>query len=279
MKPSMRIRESKLQGNTRQFFALQKLISQQSPISDIMQSGEDLKFDALAENELDQMKVFHEQAAQIIDTYFIRDGAFNASYVIQFNKINGELNTYLDGPNEANIRSMVLLVRPMTLAKNDKTKIRIDIVLDILINRSADNKTRLYLQTLLRNYNDRSSEPKITLCGPHGFRTQSDIVNFWVNGFYFHKDCTKRKELDDLMKWPPMQPVVKGILLNWIIDSCNWALLIDSILMDAGNGLQVEESINRSEMRQCDSNSGQEIEDVLNARDNGDKKCHKYLMQ
>ena len=51
-----------------------------------------------------------------------------------------------------------------------------------------------------------------------------------MNGYYFHKDSSKRKELDDLMKWPPMVPIVKGILVNWIIDSCNWALLIDSLL-------------------------------------------------
>lgn len=127
---------------------------------------------------------------------------------------------------------MVLLVRPITLARTDKTKIRIDIILDILINRSANGKTRSYLQTLLSNYKDRGSEPKITLRGRYGLRTESDIVNLWVNGYYFHKDSSKRKELDDLMQWLPMKPVVKGILLNWIIDSCNWAWSIDTVLMN-----------------------------------------------
>ena len=193
-----------------------------------MQNGEDLEFNAFTKDELDILKVFHEQVVQISDTYFIKSGTFTAHSEIHINK--EELNVSFDGPNEANIRSIVLLVRPMILARKDKTKIRIDAILDMLIDKSADDKTRSYVQTLLRRYNDRSTEPKIELYGPNGLRTESDIINFWINGYYFHKDSSKRKELDDLMKWPPMKPVVKSILVNWIIDSCNWALSVDSIL-------------------------------------------------
>lgn len=193
-----------------------------------MHRGENFEFNAFTRAELDQLKIFHEQAVQISNTYFINNGSFNSA--IRINCIKGDLNTSLDGPDDADIRSIVLLVRPMTLAKNDKTRICIDIILEMLINRSANDKTRSYVQALLKKYVNRSDEPKIELCGPHGFRTESDIINYWVNGYYFHKDSSKRKELDDLMKWPPMAPIVKGILVNWIIDSCNWALLIDSLL-------------------------------------------------
>jgi hypothetical protein len=202
----------------------------QSDISEI--KWDDLKFNAFTEDELDLLKLFHEQATQITDTYFMKNCTFKSTSVIQVDRIKGELNTSLEGPDEANIRSMVLLVRPITLTRTDKTKIRIDIIIDILINRSANDTTRSYLQIILSNYKDRSSEPQITLRGRYGLYTESDIVNLWVNGYYFHKDSSKRKELDDLMEWPQMKPVVKSILLNWIIDSCNWAWSIDTVLMN-----------------------------------------------
>ena len=140
-------------------------------------------------------------------------------------------HTSHQGPEEENIRSILLLIRPIKL-QNDKTNIRIERILSILRNRSANDRTRLYLETLIRNYKDRNNEPAIKLRGSYGEYNEMDVFDLWVNGYYFHKDDAKRKALDDLMEWPAVVPIVKDILLKIIIDSCNWAGLIDDILVN-----------------------------------------------
>ena len=105
-------------------------------------------------------------------------------------------------------------------------------ILDKLYSKSANDKTRQYLQSLKRCYNDKSNESKITLRGLYGEYNEDEVVDLWVNGFYFHNDSSKRKELDDLMRWPG-EPVLKSILLEMIIDSCNWAKVIDDIIVNA----------------------------------------------
>ena len=62
--------------------------SSQLDISEI--SWEDLKFNAFTEDELDLLKLFHEQATQITDTYFMKNGTFKSSSVIQVDRIKGE---------------------------------------------------------------------------------------------------------------------------------------------------------------------------------------------
>jgi hypothetical protein len=71
-----------------------------------------------------------------------------------------------------------------------------------LYSKPANDKTRQYLQALKSGYNDKSNESKITLRGLYGEYNEDDVVDLWVNGFYFHDDSSKRKELDDLMRWP-----------------------------------------------------------------------------
>ena len=192
-------------------------------------SWDDIKFNTFTEEEMNLIRLFHEQFIQISESSFIKNNAFNSSFKIQIDKTKKEIDTSHQGPEEANIRSILLLVRPIKL-QTDKTNIRIEKILDMLKDRSANDKTRLYLQNLLRNYKDRSDEPAITLRGRYGEYNEMDIFDLWVNGYYFHKDSVKRKELDDLMEWPAMAPLVKEILLKIIIDSCNWACLVDDVL-------------------------------------------------
>lgn len=194
-------------------------------------SWEDIKFNDFTGNEMFLLDLFHEQFIQILESSFIKNGAFNSHFKIKFDNIKYEIDTYHQGPEEANIRSILLLIRPIKL-QNDKTNIRIERILGILKDRSANEKTQLYLQTLIRNYKDRSNEPAITLRGSYGEYNEMGIFDLWVNGYYFHKDSVKRKELDDLMEWTAMEPVIKNILLKIIIDSCNWAGLIDDILVN-----------------------------------------------
>lgn len=194
-------------------------------------SWADIKYKPLTEEEMALLKLFHEQFIQISESSFIKMGSFNSSFKFQIDKTRMEIFASHHGPEEANIRSILLLVRPIKL-QTDKTNIRIEKILGLLKDRSANDKTRQYLQTLIRNYKDRSNEPSIRLRGRYGEFNEMDIFDLWVNGYYFHKDINKRKALDDLMEWPITKPVVKEILLKIIIDTCNWASLVDDILVN-----------------------------------------------
>jgi hypothetical protein len=194
-------------------------------------SWKDLIFNCLNEEEMNLLRLFHEQFIQIAESSFIKDGDFNSYISIQIDKINDEINITHDTPEEADIRSILLLVRPIKL-QNDNTNIRIEKILSILKRRSANDKTQLYIQTLMRNYKDRSGEPAFRLRGRFGEYNEMDIFDLWVNGYYFHKDSSKRDELNDLMEWPAMKQVVKNVLIRIIQDTCNWAEQIDSILVN-----------------------------------------------
>ena len=134
------------------------------------------------------------------------------------------------------MRSILLLVRPLTRAK-DKTSIRIERIISLLMHKSANKETKLYLQTIVRNFHSRKNidtRHTIMIGGIKDY-TEEDIIELWVNGYYFHKDSSKRKELDDLehffMPDVNIKPLLKSILLHEIIDACQWAKLVDDILV------------------------------------------------
>jgi hypothetical protein len=198
----------------------------------------DIKFNAFTEDEMIKLKLFHEKFTQIVDTSFIKDGTFASSFSLTIDRVKRENNAIFHGPQEEEIRSIILLVRQIKL-QNDEPVILIERILSILKNRSANDKTLLYLKALNRNYKDRSGEPSFVLRGPapgciYKDHNELDIFKLWVDGYYFHNDLSKRQVLDDLMQsWPLMESVMKHILMEIIMDSCNWASIIDSILINA----------------------------------------------
>jgi len=191
----------------------------------------DVKFNSFDEDEMVLLKLFHEKCIQIAESQFIQRGEFNASFTIHVDKIKGEINTSLHMPEEADIRSILVLVRQITL-QNEDTNILIERILNILKYRSANERTKLYIQNLTRKYKDRSSEPCCKLRGRYGEYNEMEVFDLWVNGYFFHNDNDKRKKLDDLMEWPPMKAAAKDILIKIVIDSCNWASSIDAILIN-----------------------------------------------
>jgi hypothetical protein len=198
----------------------------------------DIKFNTFTEDEMIRLKLFHEKCTQISDTSFIKDGTFNSSFSLQIDRANGENNAIFQGPKEEEIRSIILLVRQIKL-QNEEPVILIERILNILKNRASNEETRLYLKALSRSYKDRSSETSFTLRGPdpkfiYKYYNDLDIFRLWVDGYFFHNDRSKRQVLDDLMgSWPWMESVMNNILMKIIIDSCNWAWLIDTILVKA----------------------------------------------
>jgi len=194
---------------------------------------DDIKFTPFTNDELYLLNLFHEKVAQIASSSFIKNGAFKSAFTFYADKSKNKFSLSHLGPEEADVRSILVLVRPVTLLhEKEDVRIRIERILDKLYSKSANDKTRQYLQSLKRGYNDKSNESKITLRGLYGEYNEDDVVDLWVNGFYFHNDSSKRKELDDLMRWPG-EPVLKSILPKMIIDSCNWAKVIDDIIVNA----------------------------------------------
>lgn len=196
---------------------------------------EEMEFNTFAEGELVLLKLFHEQVTQIYESSFIKNGLFKCSLDgnIVLGRTDGEDKILLHGPEEANIRSILLPLRLLILS-NDETNIRIERILKILKYKSANDKTKSYFETLIRNYHNRENVPTFTLRGIKGEYTEEDIFELWANGYYFHKDISKRKELEDLSRSMPLsKPALKYVLLKVIIDSCKWAKLIDEILVNA----------------------------------------------
>ena len=207
----------------------------------IVRSWEDIKFNSFDEGELALVKWFHEQIIQIYESSFIKNGSFKSDFAITFSRASEKIEMKFDSVEEANIRSILLLVRPLARA-NDETSIRIEKILSILKYKSANDETRMYIQTITRNFHNRKSSDTNPTIMVRGLKegsikdyTEEDIIELWVNGYYFHKDSSKRKELDDLehfMSEVNMKPVLKSILLHEIMDICEWAKLVDEILVN-----------------------------------------------
>jgi hypothetical protein len=76
---------------------------------------DDIKFTPLTDDELYLLNLFHEKVAQIASSSFIKNGAFKSAFTFYADKSKNKFSLSHLGPEEADVRSILVLVRPVTL--------------------------------------------------------------------------------------------------------------------------------------------------------------------
>ena len=169
-------------------------------ISGVSMAGliRDLRFDAFTADERESLQLFHKQVEKMNNCKVIKNKSLKSNVHMDFE--GG--NTYIDAPDEDELNSFLVRIRPFLLQKD---KIFINTIFNTLKRRSANNETREYLAILHKSYKEQIRGAGLKLNSNGKEYSENDILFAHFNGELFHvRDEEPRKIVESFKEAPGM---------------------------------------------------------------------------
>ena len=162
-----------------------------------------MRFKKFSREDILALKLFNDRARQLRDSRIIRDNSLRSHISLNINRTTG-LRIEKTFPDEDDLRSFLLIIRPFTLNNEPIYYYRI---LSIIREHIIDERCRICLNECLRIFNETIKHGGMNLC-IHSISTNGenrqintdnysdeDIYNLLLNGYYFHQDISKVEKI------------------------------------------------------------------------------------
>jgi len=163
-----------------------------------------MKFNKFTKEEILSLRLFHNRVNQMKESRIIKENSLRYHISFKINQTKG-FNLERTFPDEDDLRSFLLIIRPFTL---NNEPIYYHKILSILRNRILEEKCRRCLHECLRNFNEHirhgGMDLRINSVSKIGENIKIDtneyqkvnIFNLLLNGYYAHQDISKIKILE-----------------------------------------------------------------------------------
>ena len=197
-----------------------------------------MQFKNFSREDILPLRLFHDRVKKMNESRIIKENSLK--YHISFN-INRNEGFRLEKifPDEDDLRSFLLIIRPFTL---NNEPIYYHRVLSIIRKNIIDEKCRRCLNEGLRIFNENAKHGgmnlRINSVSKNGENitietneySNDDIFNLLLNGDYFHQDISKIKQLEsfksDYFK-DTGEILAKRMFLDLIIDYFSFFNVLD----------------------------------------------------
>jgi hypothetical protein len=165
-----------------------------------------IEFQKFTNEELLSLQLFHDRVSQMNESRIIKEKSLGCQITLNIDRTIG-LSLEKRFPDEDDLRSFLLIIRPFTL---NNEPINYHRILSILRENIIEEKCRRCLHECLRSFNEQITHNGINLqinsiCAI-GDNIKIDtteyemesIFNLLLNGYYAHQDISKVKELECL---------------------------------------------------------------------------------
>lgn len=144
--------------------------------------------------ESEQLDAYLQEADQLRGRRLVRDGTLSDAFSMGASKDAG-MSITLPTMDEEDLRSFLLGLRKF-ISSDDP--LFVNKIHNILWQHIQADRARELLADRRKIWNQASKSGKVALVVNEQKIAPADLLDWWVNGVYFHNDERKRKRLEDL---------------------------------------------------------------------------------
>lgn len=178
----------------------------------------------------ERFDLFLRRAEELRAERAVQDGHFNISLTLKF-EAGGPLNALSKEPDEALFRSFLLTFR--MFVSNDEP---------IFVNRVHNEIWRIIRSDELKDLMADASRKWKQACKVGVLQVVTDdgpiepaqLMDFWINGWYFHNDQRKEAAVQHLMA--SGIPFSRHAFLNHVMDAISYVFFLAQVIVVARRG-------------------------------------------
>lgn len=162
------------------------------------ETDETSKIEVTLENdEIELLQKFHQEVEELKQTKIAQSGVFFHSFNFDYQAGNG-IETKGELPPAIEIKELLHSLRPFLL-KNEPTYF--NYVKNKISKNCDSNKIRTHLKDLKKKFNSVEVQNNFKFETEKLVINSEEALNYWLNGFEYHRDEEKRKNIKKVEKW------------------------------------------------------------------------------
>ena len=210
-----------------------------------------MKFKEFTTEELFSLRLFHNQVSQMRESKIIKEELLGYETKFTFHR-DGRMFVERTFPNEDDLRSLLIIIRPFTLNNDPIYYLKI---ISIIRKRLSEKSCNMCLSEYLRisitsiEKRERMLRVEIVKSGKDDLQIEAndysmkEIYDIYLNGHYFHHDIPKIKKLESFKSdyfQDAGEVYAKSMLLGMIIEYFSFFnnldyYIVSDIISEVGN--------------------------------------------
>ena len=178
----------------------------------------------------ERFDLFVRKAEQLRLEPAVQEGHFNISLSLNF-EAGGPLTAQSQEPNDTLLRSFLLTFRQFI--SNDEP-IFVNKIHNVLWENVRSDELKGYMADASRKWKQASKVGAIQIATEEGPIDPADLMDIWINGWYFHADTRKETAVQHLMACGI--PMAKHAFLNHVMDGTNYVFFLAQTIVVARRG-------------------------------------------
>lgn len=179
-----------------------------------------------------QLQVFHSEVSSLRREPLAKSG-WETQVSYSFGKGVG-LSIKQEGPDETQLRSLLLALRKFV---SGREPVDLNRIYNLLLRHLTSDELKTYLIDARKKWRQAQNLDAVALIVDEKELTPERIADLLINGYYFHVDLEKRKQLNNVMGDIALS---RFIFLGYMAELLNNVCYVDQVLVWARLGGYLE---------------------------------------